>query len=117
MTPKETQSGLRRPNSTQWNWIGRGKQSKVGSAGLLWRREALLRAGAEEESDEALWRSAARARAADAMDGGSHGKKGAEYARGVLDELPLRCVGDWGVRQDADLGVGTDKPTLPLSLF
>lgn len=58
---------------------------------LPWRTAALLRAAAEEDSDEALWTSAPRARAADAM--------AAERAHQVLDELPASGGAGWRRRR------------------
>ena len=43
------------------------RSARAGTGGLPRRTEALRRADAEEDRDEALWRSAPRARAADAM--------------------------------------------------
>jgi hypothetical protein len=59
---------------------------------LLCRREALLRAEAEEERDEALWRRAPRALAADAMDGGGRGEqRSGTRAAGARRIAALSC--------------------------
>lgn len=60
-------------------------------AGLPWRSEALRRAEAEEDRDEALWRSAPKARAADDMVPAERRR-----ARQLFDEL--RRPGGAGAR-------------------
>ena len=71
------------------------RSARAGTGGLPRRTEALRRADAEEDRDEALWRSAPRARAADAMV--PWWPRGRKRARQLFGELRrpgaarLRC--------------------------
>jgi hypothetical protein len=93
-----TRNTVRKTELSDTSRLERTGSDAGSKARLLYRREALLRAEAEEDSDEALWRSAPRALAADAMDGGGRREQRSRArTAGARRIATLRCgwIGTW----------------------